>query len=447
MRRYIKKQCFDTLILLEEAQSEIKNYIERHEDEAAVELLGQCQEGAVAVGNMIEDSEGEGTAEVALLEEYCELAWKSAEKISSSEKVDVKKYIDELQKITGRIKDGIENRIPGSREIVFLPYKASMWDSLEPVWKKFSIEKDISTVVIPIPYFDKNPDGSLREMHYEGNEFPSYVPITDYKTYNIEEKHPEAIYIHNPYDGMNFVTSIHPDFYSSRIKKFTDELVYIPYFVLEEISPQSKASCEGIKHFVTVPGVIHAHKVIVQSENMRQAYINIMTECTGEDTRDYWEKKIDGSGSPKLERVKNLTENDYLIPPEWEKIIKNEDGSRKKIILYNTSIAAFLQSREFMLEKIERTISFFRDHKDEVSLLWRPHPLLESTLASMHPELLEKYKMMVDNYRSEGWGIYDDTAELDRAIAVSDAYYGDPSSVVNLYKQTGKPIMIQNVYV
>ena len=46
MRRYIKKQCFDTLILLEEAQSEIKNYIERHEDEAAVELLGQCQEGA-----------------------------------------------------------------------------------------------------------------------------------------------------------------------------------------------------------------------------------------------------------------------------------------------------------------------------------------------------------------------------------------------------------------
>ena len=37
--------------------------------------------------------------------------------------------------------------------------------------------------------------------------------------------------------------------------------------------------------------------------------------------------------------------------------------------------------------------------------------------------------------------------ELDRAIALSDAYYGDPSSVVHLYKQTGKPIMIQNVCV
>ena len=44
-----------------------------------------------------------------------------------------------------------------------------------------------------------------------------------------------------------------------------------------------------------------------------------------------------------------------------------------------------------------------------------------------------------------GWGIYDDTPDIDRAIALSDAYYGDMSSVVELYKVTGKPIMIQNL--
>ena len=36
---------------------------------------------------------------------------------------------------------------------------------------------------------------------------------------------------------------------------------------------------------------------------------------------------------------------------------------------------------------------------------------------------------------------------MDRAVVLSDAYYGDGSSVVQLYKQTGKPIMIQNVEV
>ena len=70
--------------------------------------------------------------------------------------------------------------------------------------------------------------------------------------------------------------------------------------------------------------------------------------------------------------------------------------------------------------------------------------MIEATLTSMRPELWEQYKSLVDEYRKEGWGIYDDSPELDRAIAVSDAYYGDWSSVVWLYKETGKPIMIQN---
>ena len=47
-------------------------------------------------------------------------------------------------------------------------------------------------------------------------------------------------------------------------------------------------------------------------------------------------------------------------------------------------------------------------------------------------------------YKQAGWGIYDDTPELHRAIAYSDCYYGDGSSVVSLYKVTGKPVMIED---
>ena len=70
---------------------------------------------------------------------------------------------------------------------------------------------------------------------------------------------------------------------------------------------------------------------------------------------------------------------------------------------------------------------------------------MQATLTSMRPELWESYSAILNDYRTGGWGIYDDSPELDRAIAVSDAYYGDWSSVVQLYKETGKPIMIQNV--
>jgi len=51
---------------------------------------------------------------------------------------------------------------------------------------------------------------------------------------------------------------------------------------------------------------------------------------------------------------------------------------------------------------------------------------------------------IVKEYKDASWGIYDDTADLDRAIAISDAYYGDRSSVVQLCKKVGMPVMIQN---
>ena len=77
--------------------------------------------------------------------------------------------------------------------------------------------------------------------------------------------------------------------------------------------------------------------------------------------------------------------------------------------------------------------------------MWRPHPLIKATIESMRPELWKKYEGIVREYKEAGWGIYDDSAELDRAIEVSDAYYGDSSSVVQLFRESGKMIRIQNV--
>ena len=98
-----------------------------------------------------------------------------------------------------------------------------------------------------------------------------------------------------------------------------------------------------------------------------------------------------------------------------------------------------------MLAKMEYVFRIFKENKDEVALLWRPHPLIKATVESMRPQLWEEYDRIVKKYQEEGWGIYDDTADVDRAIVLSDAYYGDGSSVVQMYKETGKPIMMQNV--
>ena len=126
-------------------------------------------------------------------------------------------------------------------------------------------------------------------------------------------------------------------------------------------------------------------------------------------------------------------------------IIKKPDGTWKKIILYNTGVSALLQHDDHMLKKMENVFEICQKNKEEMALLWRPHPLIKATICSMRPRLWKRYESIVQKYQAEGWGIYDDSADVDRALVLSDAYYGDGSSLTRLFSKLGKPVMIQNV--
>lgn len=444
MKKADKESALELASILQKANTEVAKLVEQKNIAALQAILTECQNGAISLGTMIEESEGEGFCTVRILEEYCEQLFLLHEMIMSADEVGANMQIDELQKTMDRAESSIRNDIAVRKEAVFLPYKASMWDSLESVWKEKNADPAWNAYVIPIPYFDKNPDGTAKEAHYEGDQYPEYVPITHYNNYDFQKRHPDEIYIHNPYDDGNYVTSVHPFFYSSNLKQFTDKLIYIPYFVLAEPDPTDPDVIEGISHYVTVPAVLHADKVIVQSENMRLAYIEAMTAYAGKQSRSIWEKKIFGTGSPKFDKLADTKKEDLVIPEHWLKIIQREDGSYKKIILYNNSVSALLQNGEKMLEKIQSVLDIFRENQDAVALLWRPHPLIKATIESMRPQLWQDYKAIVDRYLDEDWGIYDDSAQMDRAIILCDAYYGDPSSMVQLCQKVKMPIMIQN---
>lgn len=430
--------------LLERIHTETRKVMEAKNKAAALELLEQCQSAAISLGEMIEELEGEGVVTIPLIEEYCEMVYEIYEEVRQNPAVNANRIHNCLARQMIRIRNSVCQDIRIRTEAVFLPYKASMWDSLESVWRAACEDPDCDAYVVPIPYYDRKADGSFGEMHYEGGLYGADVPVVDYKTYDFETRRPDMIFIHNPYDKCNFVTSVPPYFYSKNLKQFTDKLVYIPYFLMGEIDPDDKQTLEGISHFCVIPGVINADVVVVQSESMRKAYINVLTGYFGKSSKKRWERKILGLGSPKLDKVRETQKEEQELPEEWMRVIRKADGSMKKVILYNTSVTALLENEEKMLDKIRDTLGIFRENREEVALLWRPHPLIRATIESMRPRLWEEYRKIADRYREEGWGIYDDSADLNRAIAVCDGYYGDGSSVVELCKEAGKPVMIQN---
>lgn len=445
MRKAQKQALLDFIDNFQQAHEEIQDAIHRKDYASAQKMLAECQDFAISLGGIIESTEGEGHKAVSCLEEYCEALFRVYQEIDDicnerGSSINENRVFRTLKKYILQLENSIKNDITLKKEVVFLPYKASMWDSMESIWMEADKEENSDVYVVAIPYYDKKPDGSLGQMHYEGDEYPDYVPITGWENYSLPERKPDEVYIQNPYDDCNYVTCVHPHFFSRELKKYTDMLVYLPYFV-------------GIndyvaEHLCIVPGVMNADKIFVQSKKVKDIYIESIRKyerqnhCKG--AFGDLEKKFQLVNNPKLERLKRIMESGAIqIPDDWKDKIYCKDGTRKKIVLYNTTIDALLKHSDIYMEKLKKVLGIFK-REERIVLLWRPHPLLATTILAMRPDLHQEYMEIAGKYQQEGWGIYDETADIDRAIVLSDAYYGDMSSVVEMYKVTGKPIMIQD---
>src|SRR5581483_4647713 len=85
--------------------------------------------------------------------------------------------------------------------VVFMPYNASMWDSLHTIWAAAHADPRVEAIVVPVPYADRLPDGTAGDWHVHTNDLPPEVPVTPYTDFDLKATHPDVIYVHNPYDG------------------------------------------------------------------------------------------------------------------------------------------------------------------------------------------------------------------------------------------------------
>lgn len=416
MRKQGKLSALGVVQKLYKVHDDIRQSINNKAAVYAMQLLSDCQQSAIELGSLIEQTEGEGFVTVKYIEDYCELLYNNYQALDNAEEVNSNKVYKVLRKYLVQIENSIRNDISVKLEAVFLPYKASMWDSLESIWKAADADPDCDAYVVPIPYYDKNPDGSYKKEHYEGGLYPDYVPITRFDEYDIAKRHPDIIFIHNPYDNNNLVTSVHPDFFSDKLKKCTELLVYVPYYSTSGSMGEARRSC---------PAYYNADYIIMQAEKYRSYFDASLPE-----------KKLLPFGSPKFDRVINICKNPPVHPAEWE-----EKMAGKKVYFYNTSIGGLLGNTENYLKKMAYVFKCFEGRKD-ACLVWRPHPLLETTLDSMRQAYKKKFLQIKEYFINNNIGIYDETPDVTNTIALCDAYVGDGSSVVSLFGVVGKPVFM-----
>lgn len=372
--------------------------------------------------------------------------FESQKKIIENAGVDINKYTDDYRNYN-QFKNKIEEiRIDKEKKdykdkkmVVFMPFKAKYWNMMAGLWKEYERSGEYTLIAIPAPYYYKNIDGTVEKFN-DDKQYPEYVKIVSPENFDFDNEYVEKIIIQNPYDSYNATTTVHPQFYAKKLAMCTKELIYIPYFETEEINPSDMRAYVSMDSYVTMPGVVYSDKVIVQSEGIKELYVKKLSEYFGEETRDIWNTKIIGNGKHYIEMENSDSKYDD-IPEKWNGYIKKSDGSYKKVILYFICTNDVLENGHRVFDKIKRSMDTFLEYEDSVVPLMIFESNIDEILQMENPELLEDYNEIKMNFTQY---IVNEN-ELDKAMNLCDAFYGDAGSEAQLCRNSGKPVMIQNV--
>lgn len=293
-----KKQVKQILSLMDRCHQLLYNSLKLGETEAMPDTLRACQELALKAGNMIEAKLGEKHELIRQYENYCEAVFRSFDVIQTDrfEYEELEKERQALLQIFTGIKENTEKQFLRPKTAVFILTDGVRWKGVESLWKAVREDPDWDPVVVPVPVYRRNCDGSLREGELRIEGIPEEIPKVSYTAIDLEALHPDIIFINDCCDQYNHTSIIAPDFFSGILAAKTECLIYIPWFRLEEIGENEPIPMQSTEYFVRKPGVINADFTVVQSAAMRKVYLKVLEEMTGE--REIWEGRILDLGLP-----------------------------------------------------------------------------------------------------------------------------------------------------
>ena len=426
--------------------------------------LENMQQTAIDMGTLIESVKGEGTQTVKCLEELCELIYECSVQLGQAD--DIAACITAMQNKIVETEQFLQTELLAQNQVVIFIDKAEHWHFVEWYWKKLIKTGNTDIFIVPLPYFYKKYDGTCYASKYEFEEIKkcidssiqrsrdknveSCTKVVEYNEFDVKLHHPEQIIIQNPCDEWNQAITLLEDYYSRNLQKYTDQLVYIVPFRVEEFTKANYREYHNMQYYCTMPGVVRADVVYVQSENMREVYIQKLIEFAGEDTRAVWKKKIAVAESIEAGNTdgKAKEKNKILSAGDTRQQWQSEKACRKKIAFF-VQVGLTIQYKEEMLKKLESVLEIFKGSQEKVELIWIGDKEHDVFLKNYDSEFAKKYDATRENFQKEGWGRYLDRADASvlELVEMCDAYYGSASHIALEFEVKKKPVMIMDVEV
>ncbi len=119
----------------------------------------------------------------------------------------------------------------------------------------------------------------------------------------------------------------------------------------------------------------------------------------------------------------------------------------KKVFFY-TDVLPFLSREGDAIEKLKLNLKTFKDCSDKITLIWHPWTRTEEFMELNSCPVTGDYQAIVEDYKNEGWGIFDEAATMEDAKKVMlecNGFYGDAGDLLYCAKEAGVPAMLRNI--
>lgn len=396
--------------------------------------LIRAQQIAFDVGTLIEqsrDGECESTkAAVGVLETFCEAVYQEFQDIVNGLE---KKTLPLFEEALDKVSEVLHKNIIDRREVLFLPVGPREYKGFEDLYARLSANQDTDVYVVPLPLMFKDAYGRVvmtddeidAAVHLD--EYPDGIKYADWKCYDISQHCPDIVYIQNPYDGQNPCLTVPPVFYAAYIRKYTKQLIYIPFAKTAEFDIMDINDLYNMKHYVTSPGVIYADQVIVQSENIKEQYIRRLTNFAGQDTEAVWRRKVLSADSSVMG-------------------VESKSSHKMKRLLYCIGANEMSEHMNCFVNSVKERIRTLEANNEKFCVSIVIYPADRTQWEAVNKELADTFFDVVDtSLLINGFDMKTFFhADAGDFVSAYDAYYGSPSPLVPLFVALKKPVLISD---
>lgn len=324
---------------------------------------------------------------------------------------------DKLSALVIEVKEKAKTDIRYKLRVLFVAELGGKWDSMASVYDAFSKRDDcdVDVVLEPVLREVQYSDGSTkREVIYKDWLTPLGIKHILYNHYDIASIRPDITFFSQPYESCTI-----PMFWPENLSKYT-KLCFLPYYTPNIMDEENPVEIDIFLKSLTEK---YSWLIACQSDKMKEYYAVNASNCG---------RNVIVSGLPKWDYPYSLTKENTPCPEEWKRKIKN-----RIVFLWNTH---FTIGNSHFLEKYTEVINIF-DKSNEIALIWRPHPMLETIIKLYCPNEYQKFLALRTYIENSENMIVDKEYSYKYAFVWSDALFTEPvSSMTEQYLFLNKPL-------